>query len=223
MASTESQRNDNIMAVMCPGCQDDQQRLYNPRPHLPNCFKQNLDGWPGGLVLQQAVPGQNFPGAARLPPGLGGGLLQKFDTGATRSADTDKNDYEGFMSFSAIEEFGDYMSRHRVQVDGSVRDSDNWQKGIPLKAYVKSLLRHSLELWGLHRGYRSRRLGREYPGRNFNFLKRETACAIFFNVQGFLHELLKEGGDSTPGPELWTKAHQAQIQDWQKAIQNDKS
>lgn len=140
-------------------------------------------------------------GGAGLAPA--GSLLQKFDTGATRSADTDKNDYEGFMSFTAIEEFGDYMSRHRTQADGSVRDSDNWQKGIPLRAYVKSLLRHSLELWGLHRGYRSRRLGREYPGRNFNFLKRETACAIWFNVQGFLHELLKEGNDSTPGPDYY--------------------
>lgn len=191
MASTELQRNNNMLTLTCPGCVDDRDRLFNPRQHLPNCFRKFVD--------------QGWPAPAERGGGAGGSLLQKFDTGATRSADTDKNDYEGFMSFSAIEEFGDYMSRHRTQADGSVRDSDNWQKGIPLKAYVKSLLRHSLELWGLHRGYRSRRLGREYPGRNFNFLKRETACAIWFNVQGFLHELLKEGEDSTPGPDYYKK------------------
>lgn len=118
--------------------------------------------------------------------------LKQFDSGATRSADTGKADYEGFLSFPALEEFGDYMNRHRIQPDGAVRDSDNWQKGIPIASYIKSLVRHALELWGLHRGHVSRRLRKEYPNRDINFLKRETACACFFNVQGFLHEFLKE-------------------------------
>lgn len=118
--------------------------------------------------------------------------LKQFETGATRSADEGKADYEGFLSFSALEEFGEYMNRHRVQPDGKVRDSSNWKKGIPIESYIKSLFRHVLELVGLQQGYVSRRLRKEYPNRDINFLKRETACACFFNVQGFLHEFLKE-------------------------------
>lgn len=120
------------------------------------------------------------------------GNVKNFPTGATRSADTGKNHYDGFLSFPAIQEFGDYMTRHRVQPDGALRDPDNWQKGIPISSYVGSLLRHALELWGLHRGYISRRLTAEYPNRDIEFLKRETACACWFNIQGFLHETLRQ-------------------------------
>lgn len=117
--------------------------------------------------------------------------MHQFATGATRSSDEGKNDYEGFLSFDVIEEFGDYMTRHRIQADGGVRKSDNWQKGIPPASYIKSFIRHSIELWGLHRGKVSRRLRREYPNQGMNFLVRETACACLFNLQGFFHEFLK--------------------------------
>ena len=117
--------------------------------------------------------------------------MQQSSTGATRSSDEGKNDYEGFLSMPAIEEFGDYMTRHRTQADGKLRESDNWQKGMPLASYLKSLLRHVLELVGLSRGYISKRLQKEYPNHDFEFLKRETACACWFNIQGYLHELVK--------------------------------
>lgn len=116
----------------------------------------------------------------------GEGVIRTFETGATRDTDTNKPDYEGFLSPLALEEFGLYMSQHRIQSDGSVRDSDNWQKGIPLDAYMKSLLRHVLDLWKMHRGYPvydatdNRRLHPE-----------EACCAIWFNVQGYLHEVIK--------------------------------
>ncbi len=120
-----------------------------------------------------------------------GSAMQDFTTGATRSADGDKNEYDGFLSVPVLEEFGDYMTRHRFQADGKVRAADNWQKGIPLASYMKSFVRHALELWGLHRGHISRRLAAEYPGKDTNFLLREASCAVFFNIQGFLHETLK--------------------------------
>lgn len=156
-----------------------------------------------GVVIQSLNPkwspsvtsggGASTPWGA-YPGGAPAGLLpqvQKFATGATRSADEGKNQYWGFLSYPAIEEFGDYMTRHRVQPDGSLRDPNNWQKGIPIQKYIESLLRHSLELWGLHMRYLPRRLAREYPGKSRDFLLKETACAIYFNVQGFLHEYLK--------------------------------
>lgn len=106
--------------------------------------------------------------------------IRKFETGATRDTDEDKFDYEGFLSPLVIEEFGRYMHFHRKQTDGKLRSSDNWQKGIPKEAYIKSGWRHFLDWWLEHRGYRSR------EGLKF------ALCGLLFNVQGYLHEILKE-------------------------------
>ncbi len=113
--------------------------------------------------------------------------MRKFKTGATRNVDFNKNDYEGFFSPLVIEEFGNYMHQHRKQADGTLRTSDNWQKGIPINAYIKSLLRHVLDLWYLHRGYK-----RKDSSDGHNITKKEALCAILFNVQGYLFEILKE-------------------------------
>ncbi len=115
------------------------------------------------------------------------GKIRKFDTGATRDSEQGKNDYEGFLSPLVIQRFGDYMTLHRKQSDGSLRDSDNWQKGIPITAYMKSLWRHFLDLWFLHRGHK------RYDSKDkHEITKEEALCAILFNVQGYLHEVLKE-------------------------------
>jgi len=107
-------------------------------------------------------------------------VMRKFDTGATRNTDEGKNDYEGFLSPSVIERFGEYMTKHRKQADGQLRDSDNWQKGIPRTAYIKSSWRHFMDLWKEHRGIATKD-GIE-----------EALCAIMFNTMGYLHEYLKE-------------------------------
>ena len=106
--------------------------------------------------------------------------IRKFSTGATRDQDKDKNDYEGFLSPLVIEEFGNYMNIHRKQSDGKLRDSDNWQKGIPKEQYIKSAWRHFLDWWKEHRGFKSRE--------SIKF----AMCGIIFNVMGYLHEFLKE-------------------------------
>ena len=106
--------------------------------------------------------------------------MRNFDTGATRDTDVGKPDYEGFLSPLVIERFGKYMDKHRHQADGKVRDSDNWQKGIPKDAYMKSGFRHFVDWWKEHRGI-STKDGIE-----------EAICALMFNVMGYLHEYLKE-------------------------------
>lgn len=68
--------------------------------------------------------------------------------------------------------------------DGSVRDSDNWQLGMPLTAYAKGMWRHFLHFWTRHRGWPVRD-----PGASPNI--EEDLCAIIFNAQGYLHELVK--------------------------------
>lgn len=111
-------------------------------------------------------------------------LVRNFDTGATRSADVGRYDPEGFLSPLVIERYCEYMQSHRIQPDGQVRASDNWQKGIPRDTYMKGLWRHFLHLWTRHRGY----LVRDPHAAN---TIEEDLCALLFNVQGYLFEILK--------------------------------
>lgn len=100
--------------------------------------------------------------------------MRKFESGATRDSDDGKLDYEGFLSPAVLKRFAQYMHKHRVQADGEVRASDNWQKGIPQHAYMKSMFRHFMEVWEL---YRMESEGDEIQ---------EALCALLFNVQGML-------------------------------------
>ena len=68
--------------------------------------------------------------------------MRKFDSGATRDIVEDKFDFEGFLSPLVLNRYAEYMNKHRKQSDGNLRDSDNWQKGIPMKVYMKSGFRH---------------------------------------------------------------------------------
>jgi len=120
--------------------------------------------------------------------------MRKFETGATRDGDADKLDYEGFLSPLALRRYAEYMHRHRVQADGKLRASDNWQKGIPFNAYIKSLWRHFIDLWTLHRG-----LPAVDQKDGHAISKEEALCAIIFNAFGYLHELENVG--LVQGPE----------------------
>lgn len=108
--------------------------------------------------------------------------IREFSTGATRDIDTNKLDYEGFLSPEVLYRFATYMHKNRVQPDGAVRDSANWTKGIPLDAYMKSMMRHFMEVWELHRGV------------DRDGSQEEALCALLFNVQGYLYELLQKRG-----------------------------
>lgn len=106
--------------------------------------------------------------------------IRKFDSGATRNDDTHNLDFEGFLSPLALQAFAEYMHKHRVQGDGTLRGSDNWQKGIPKEAYMKSGFRHFFDWWSEHRNVESRE-GME-----------DALCGLLFNVMGYLHEIKKE-------------------------------
>lgn len=112
------------------------------------------------------------------------GRYRVFETGATRDHDR-KPDYEGFISPLVILRYGAYMDKHRIQADGNLRDSDNWQLGIPLDAYIKSKMRHDLDVWLMHRGYDPAHSDEGYD-------MEEALCGVIFNAMGYLHELLKE-------------------------------
>jgi len=115
--------------------------------------------------------------------------IKKFDSGATRDA-APKVDYEGHLSPLALEAYGEYMHEMRKMADGSLRDSDNWQKGIPLFSYQKSLIRHAFCAWRLWRGWS---VQKELIG---GVMQKPTLkialCGILFNAMGLLHEIVKE-------------------------------
>lgn len=129
--------------------------------------------------------------AAPPPP------LRVFETGATRDTEEGKLDYEGFLNPQVLERFAQFMHEHRLQRDGSVRDSDNWQNGMPLAVYMKSLLRHVFELWTHHR----RRLavssllsGVRLDLDGIEATKKaelDAACAILFNTMGYMFQRLR--------------------------------
>ncbi len=123
--------------------------------------------------------GTNYTGSSVGGMTFSSGEIRQFSTGATRDTDKNKIDLEGFLDPIVLERFGEYMLKHQIQSDGSLRTSDNWKKGIPKDSYMKSLFRHFLDLWKEHRGYKSRG-GLE-----------EALCAIMFNTMGYLFEVLK--------------------------------
>lgn len=108
--------------------------------------------------------------------------MRTFATGATRDIDTDKLDFEGFISPLVTKRFAEYMHQHRKQADGNLRSSDNWQKGIDKEAYAKSLVRH-IEDFKLHWDH--------YPNEAVDKDFESVLCAIMFNVNGMLFETIK--------------------------------
>ena len=113
--------------------------------------------------------------------------IRTFDTGATRSSDVDKIDYEGFFSPHVLIRYAEYLHKHRVQADGELRDSDNWQQGIPIKEYMKSKWRHFMGTWAAYRQAIAN-------GCTVEDIE-ESLCAELFNTMGMLHEILKEKND----------------------------
>lgn len=111
--------------------------------------------------------------------------IRQFDTGATRDSGLDpktglpKLAYHGFFSARVLKRRAEYMNKHRVQADGTLRAPDNWKKGIPQSVYLESLTRHVMDLLLCHEGVRDIDL-------------QETLCAISFNSDGMLLEVLKE-------------------------------
>ena len=145
--------------------------------------------WP---ILDSPNPSNHIGGIISPNPladAIGGitGKMRGFESGATRDTAEGKIDYEGCLSPLVLEAFGEYMLDCSICSDGTKRPSDNWQKGIPLLEYVRSLLRHTFDVWKIHRGYavKDRITGK-------SITMKHALCAVMFNVMGYLHEYLKK-------------------------------
>lgn len=130
--------------------------------------------------------------------------VRLFETGATRDLDVSKLDYEGFISPELLRAFATYMDFNRHLPDGSVRASDNWQKGIPLDVYMKSGTRHFMDWWMVHR---------ELPN-NEGLIW--ALMGLMFNVQGYLTEYIKKYPEALRNAVL--RAHERRALDprWNK-------
>lgn len=118
------------------------------------------------------------------------GKIRIFSTGANRNSDDGKLDYEGFLSPLTLERYAEYMHEHRKLSDGSLRDSDNWQKGIPLTAYMKSGFRHFIQWWKLHRWIQPFNNWHQQSDKESKEIE-DALCALIFNASGYLHEIIK--------------------------------
>ena len=111
--------------------------------------------------------------------------MRVFASGATRNDDSEKYDYEGFLSPLVLEAFAAYMHQHRKQADGNLRSSDNWQKGMPPEQYMKSLIRHVMSAWKAHRS---------------GTFSMDDWMGILFNTQGYVLEQLKKNEEVKENP-----------------------
>ncbi len=103
-------------------------------------------------------------------------MIRTFDTGATRDQDENKHNFDGFLSVPVMRRYARYMHANRVQSDGTLRAADNWKQGIPIQSYRESMWRHFFDV-----------LDELDAGEN----PEESLCALKFNVDGMLHEVLK--------------------------------
>lgn len=124
--------------------------------------------------------------------------LQKIDhfpTGATRDSDLGKLDYEGFLSPTCLERYAQYMDKHRNMPDGSRRESDNWQLGMPEERCMKSLWRHFMQVWKAHRsGIDTWEPEKPQDPQDIQ----EAICACIFNLFAMLDGRLK----ASQGPKV---------------------
>lgn len=131
--------------------------------------------------------------------------MRNFETGATRDSDVDKLDYEGFLCPLVLERYAQYLHKHRQTANG-LRDSDNWQNGIPRDVYIKSAWRHFHAMWKHHRGYADTDIT-------------EDICGLLFNIMGYLHETIKLSGYDddffvdSESSELYAESIQEELRD----------
>ena len=107
-------------------------------------------------------------------------MTRTFDTGASRNSDEGRLDYEAFLSPLVLKKYAEYLHKHRYLEDGTIRDGDNWQRGMPIGEYMKSKFRHFMDIWHWIRGW------------PIDSDIEDALCGDMFNTMGMLHEIEKE-------------------------------
>lgn len=111
--------------------------------------------------------------------------MRVFKTGAIRDIVDGKLSYIRGLSPIVLRRYLQYLDKHRLQSDGSLREFDNWKHGIGQDVYMDSLGRHFMDMWLLHSGFPT-------TDNHGSVDKESVLCAIMFNAMGMLHEILKD-------------------------------
>ena len=110
--------------------------------------------------------------------------IRTFDSGATRDTVDGKLDYVKALCPLVLRRYVQYLDKHRLQPNGSMRDFDNWKKGIPRETYHSSKGRHFFADWLLEEGY-------EVSDNHGPVDEEDALCGELFNTMGKLREVLK--------------------------------
>jgi len=78
--------------------------------------------------------------------------IREFESGANRNSSLGKLAYKDFINPLNEYSFATYMDSKRLLDDGTYRNGDNWQHGIPQVSLADSLIRHVKEFELLHLG-----------------------------------------------------------------------
>lgn len=97
--------------------------------------------------------------------------IRKFETGAIRDSENEKEDYVETISWRAMKRYAKYMTAQKKKYG-----EGNFKKGIPVDAYERSLLRHIQKY-----------LENKYEGGNVE-KDFDHLSAIVFNTFGIMHE-----------------------------------
>ncbi len=114
--------------------------------------------------------------------------VDHFDTGATRTPLDGKLSYLRALSPAVQRRYVQYLAKHRQTADG-VREFDNWKKGIPKDRYMDSLYRHMMDACLVYFGY---------TPSDPSYDLEDLLCAIRFNTDGLLFELIHERDREEP-------------------------
>ena len=106
--------------------------------------------------------------------------MRMFETGAIRDTDEGKLDVEAYLSPEFIRAFSVFMHFHQQLPDGTRRNGDDWQKGMPLDVLMKSATRHHLDWWIAHRD------GQTAEGRLWSIF------GLVFNAMAYATQYMRE-------------------------------
>lgn len=151
--------------------------------HYPIIFENLPSNKSNNTVPNSVIPYNiSIDKSVNIPENI---KIRNFDSGATRDTDNGKFDIEGFLNPLVLKRYFEYMHKHRKLSTGELRDGDNWQKlfGEHHKdVCIKSLLRHSFDLWLHHRGY----------DEETTESLEDSICAILFNANAYLLKVLMD-------------------------------
>ena len=111
--------------------------------------------------------------------------IRQFETGATRDTVQGKLSYVKALSPIVLQRYVQYLDAHRLQPDGSMRDFDNWKKGLPEDVYFDGLGRHFVAVWLLAQGFPA-------TDNHGPVTLEDSLAAVIFNASGWLHELVQK-------------------------------